>query len=165
MKRRRQAMTKAHEIMIDSVITVSEKDKVQTVLKAFVDNRISGVPIVNAKNEPVGFISDGDVMSYIGYRDPIVFFSDFTFYTNTWVDNEPMENKIKNLSGLNVMNIATKKIIAVSYDEEVDKVAKILGQKKIKKVMVVKDKKLVGIISRGDVIRFVVKNYLEADQV
>jgi CBS domain-containing protein len=154
-------VAKAHEIMIDQVITVGENDTVQTVLKAFVDNRISGIPIVNGKNEPVGFISDGDVMKYIGYRDPIILFSDFTSFTSAWVDNETMENKIKSLSVLNVMDIATKKVIAVQSNEDLDKVAKILGQKKIKKVVVVKDNKLAGIISRGDIIRFIVKNYLE----
>jgi CBS domain-containing protein len=152
-------VAKAHEILIDQVITVNENDTVQTVLRAFVDNRISGIPILNAKNEPVGFISDGDVMKYIGYRDPIIFFTDF--YTDTWVDNDSMENKAKKLSDLNVMDIATKKVITVQFNEDLDKVAKILAQKKIKKVVVVKDKKLAGIISRGDIIRFVVKNYLE----
>lgn len=153
-------MAKAHDIMVNEVISVGENDNVQTVLKAFVNNRISGIPIVNTKNEPVGFISDGDVMNYIGYRDPVVYFTDFAF-ANTWVDNEPMENKIKSLSNLNVMDIATKRVITVQFDQDVDKVAKILGQKKIKKVVVVKDKKLVGIISRGDIIRFIVKNYLD----
>jgi CBS domain-containing protein len=146
--------------MVDQVITVSENDTVQTVLQAFVQHRISGIPIINAKNEPVGFISDGDIMSYIGYRDPIVFFSDLTTYTNTWIDREPFEEKVHNLKNLNVMKIATRRVITVQFDEELDKVAKVLSSKKIKKVIVVKDKQLAGIISRGDIIRFIVKNYL-----
>ncbi|MGI5921496.1 MAG: HPP family protein [Syntrophomonadaceae bacterium] len=153
-------MAKAHEIMVDKVVTVSENDTVHTVLHAFVEYRISGIPIINAKNEPVGFISDGDVMKYIGYRDPIVYFSDFPTFSGTWVNNHSFEDKVRGLNQLNVMNIATKRVITVQFDEDVDKVAKILSNKKIKKVVVVKDKKLVGIISRGDIIRFVVKNYL-----
>lgn len=155
-------MAKANEIMIDQVITVGEHDTVQTVLRAFVKYRISGVPIVNKKNEPVGFISDGDIMKYIGYRDPIILLSDFDFYTGTWLEAQSFEDKIKDLNNLNVMTIATKRVIAVQYNEDLDKVAKILGNKKIKKVVVVNDKKLVGIISRGDIIRFVVKNYLDS---
>jgi CBS domain-containing protein len=156
-------MAKAHEIMVNQVITVSENDTVQMVLRAFVDYRISGIPIINTKNEPVGFISDGDIMKYIGYRDPIVSFSDFSlYYTGTWIEPEPFADKIRHLNNLNVMEIATKKVIAVQFDEELDIVAKILGNKKIKKVMVLKDKKLAGIISRGDIIRFIVKNYLNS---
>jgi CBS domain-containing protein len=155
-------VAEAHEIMIEQVITASEKDTVQTVLRAFVKYRISGIPIINAKNEPVGYISDGDIMNYIGYRDPIVYFSDFTTYTSTWIENESLEDKIKQLNQLNVMEIATKRVITVQFDADLSRVAKILSNKKIKKVMVVKDKKLVGIISRGDIIRFIVKNYLGA---
>jgi CBS domain-containing protein len=154
-------MAKAHEVMVAPVITVGEKDTVETVLKAFVDYRISGVPIINSKNEPVGFISDGDIMNYIGYRDPIIFFSDITSYTNTWVDTESLEDKIKDLKNLNVMKIATKRVITVQVDEDLDKVAKILGNKKIKKVPIVKNKELVGIISRGDIIRFIVNHHVD----
>jgi CBS domain-containing protein len=155
-------MSKAQEIMIDQVITVGENDTVNTVLRAFVNYRISGVPIINPKNEPVGFISDGDIMDYIGYHDPITFFSDIASYSATWVETASFEDKIKDLKNLNVMKIATKRVIAVQFNEAIDKIAKILGNKKIKKVMVVNDKKLVGIISRGDIIRFVVNNYLDS---
>ncbi|RNC29021.1 MAG: Inosine-5'-monophosphate dehydrogenase [Candidatus Dichloromethanomonas elyunquensis] len=153
-------MAKAHEVMVNPVFTVSEDNTVQTVLKTFVEHRISGVPVINAKNEPVGFISDGDIMAYIGYHDSIVFFFDITSYTSTWVETESLEEKIKELNKLNVMKIATKQVISVQFDEDLDKVARILGNKKIKKVPVVKNKELVGVISRGDIIRFVVNNYL-----
>lgn len=154
-------MAKAYEIMVDQVISVNKDDSVKTVLKTFVEHRISGVPVVNAKNEPVGFISDGDIMNNIGYRDPKTFFFDAINYSASWVDTETFEEKIGNLMDRNVMDIATKKVIFVDSKEDVDQVAKILGNKKIKKVPVVSEGKLVGIISRGDIVRFVVRNYLE----
>ena len=154
-------MAKAHEIMVDQVISVSENDSVKTVLRAFVEHRISGVPIINTNNEPAGYISDGDIMKYIGYRDPLVYFFDLTTYTSAWVETESFEDKIQDLKDLNVMAIATKRIITVQFNEEIDEVAKVLGSKKIKKVPVIKEKKLVGIISRGDIVRFVVKNHLD----
>jgi CBS domain-containing protein len=153
-------MTIASEIMVKNVISVSEEASVKTVLRAFVEHRISGIPIINAKNEPVGFISDGDIMNNIGYRDPKIFFFD-AFNSASWVDTETFEDKIRNLMGRKVMEIATKRVVTVESNEDIDQVAKILGNKKIKKVPVVSDKKLVGIISRGDIVRFVAKNYLE----
>ncbi|WP_240983445.1 CBS domain-containing protein [Acididesulfobacillus acetoxydans] len=155
-------MTTAKEVMIDQVVSVSSESSVRTVLRAFVDHRISGVPVINDKNEPIGFISDGDIMSNIGYRDPRTFFFDLGTYTTSWVDTETFEEKIGNLLNRNVMEIATKRVITVPASLEVDLVAKVLGDKKIKKVPVVADKKLVGIISRGDIVRFVVSNYLDS---
>lgn len=154
-------MAKASETMVKQVISVNENDSVLTVLKAFVEHRISGVPIINKNNEPVGFISDGDIMNNIGYHDPKVFFFD-AFSSATLIDSEPFEDKIKTLMSRNVMEIATKRVITVDDDEDLDQVAKILGSKKIKKVPVVSKKKLVGIISRGDIVRFVVNNYIDS---
>lgn len=154
-------MAKADEIMVNQVISVSMNDSIKTILRAFVEHRISGVPIINAKNEPVGFISDGDIMSYIGYQDPRTFFFDSISYSTLWADTETFEGKIKNLMDRNVMEIATKRVITVESNLDIDQVAKILGNKKIKKVPVVSEQKLVGIISRGDIVRYVVKNYLD----
>ncbi|AFM41778.1 CBS domain-containing protein [Desulfosporosinus acidiphilus SJ4] len=114
---------------------------------------------INAKNEPVGFVSDGDIMKNIGYQDPKIFFID-AFNSASWVDTEPFDEKIKNLMNRNVMEIATKRVITVDVNEDLDQVAKILGNKKIKKVPVVSEEKLVGIISRGDIVRFIVNNYI-----
>ena len=51
------------------------------------------------------------------------------------------------------MKIAKKRVIKVSWDENLEKIAALLGKKQIKKVPVEKNGVLVGIISRGDVIR------------
>lgn len=98
-------------------------------------------------------------MKYIGYPQKSFFFEDSDMFV--WVETETFENKINSLMDLNVMEIATKRVITVQPEIDIDLVAKILGEKKIKKVVVVSDKKLAGIISRGDIVRFVVKNYLD----
>ncbi|NLM22060.1 MAG: CBS domain-containing protein [Peptococcaceae bacterium] len=154
-------MALAYEIMVDQVISVSEHDSVKTALKVLCEHHISGIPVVNSQNEPVGYISDGDIMKYIGYRDPSVFFFDLAIYPTSWIMNQSFEEKINDLQNFNVMDIATSKVITVQYDEEIEKIAKVLGAKKIKQVPVVKDKKLVGIISRGDIVRYIVKNFLD----
>ncbi|WP_088227644.1 CBS domain-containing protein [Desulfosporosinus sp. FKB] len=153
-------MAKAFETMVKQVVSVSNNDSVKTVLQAFVEHRISGVPVINAKNEPIGFISDGDIMKNIGYQDPKIFFID-AFNSASWVDTETFDDKIKNLMNCNVMEIATKRVMTVEAEEDLDQVAKVLGNKKIKKVPVVSQGKLVGIISRGDIVRYIVNNYIK----
>ncbi|MGC7873136.1 CBS domain-containing protein [Desulfosporosinus sp. SYSU MS00001] len=153
-------MAKAFETMVKQVVSVSNYDSVKTVLQAFVEHRISGVPVINAKNEPIGFISDGDIMKNIGYQDPKIFFID-AFNSASWVDTETFDDKIKNLMNCNVMEIATKRVITVEAEEDLDQVAKVLGNKKIKKVPVVSQGKLVGIISRGDIVRYIVNNFIK----
>ena len=148
-------MSKASDVMVSEVITVDENALVLAVLKYFITHRISGLPVVNQAHEVVGFISDGDLLKNIGHHKPVIFDAIAIASTGIWYDQEGIEDRIKELLQLKVMDIATHKVITVDSDTEIGDVAEILGQKKIKKVPVVKNGKLIGIISRGDLLRFV----------
>lgn len=150
---------KAHEIMLTDVHKVKQSDTVRTVIEKFIEYRISGLPVVNERNEIVGFISDGDIMSYIGKHEDRVL-DNFYYSFVIKGDLEEFEDREKRLLNLNVMEIAKKKVIKVSWNEDVENIAAILGKKHIKKVPVERNGVLVGIISRGDVIRSSIKALL-----
>ncbi|KAA8998788.1 CBS domain-containing protein [Paenibacillus spiritus] len=142
----------AHEFMIRQVYKVKENDTVRAVIEKFIEHRISGLPVVNERNEIVAYISDGDIMRYIGrQKDRIVDYVYFSFLLEG--DNEALEQRAQRLLKLNVMEVATRKVIKAAWDDEIDGIAAILGQKHIKKLPVERNGVLVGIISRGDVIR------------
>jgi CBS domain-containing protein len=142
----------AHEIMVSQVYKVKENDTVRSVIERFIQHRISGLPVVNERNEIIAYISDGDIMRYIGKHDNRVINSFFyTFVIKG--DDEEFEEREKRLLNLKVLEIAKRKVFKVSWDEEIENVAAILGKKEIKKLPVERNGVLVGIISRGDVIR------------
>lgn len=149
----------AHEIMISELYKVKEDDTVRTVIEKFIEHQISGLPVVNDKNEITGYISDGDILRYIGkHEDWIV---DSFYYTfSIKGDNEGFEERQERLLNLNVLTIAQKKVISVSVQEEVENIAALLGKKRIKKLPVERNGVLVGVISRGDVIRHTFKELL-----
>ncbi|MCT8977096.1 CBS domain-containing protein [Clostridium sp. CX1] len=149
----------AHEIMITEVYKVTEKDTVRSVIKKFIEYRISGVPIVNDRNEIVAYVSDGDIMRYIGKHENLVF--DFFYYVAVIRgDDEEFEDRVKKILDLNILDIAQKKVVKVSRNEKIENVAAILAKKNIKKLPVEHDGVLVGIISRGDVIRHCFKSII-----
>ncbi|NOU98096.1 CBS domain-containing protein [Paenibacillus sp. LMG 31456] len=142
----------AHEIMNTHVYKVKETDTVRLVIEKFIEHRISGLPIVNERNEIVAYISDGDIMRYIGKHKDIIL--DTVYFVNVVKgDDEEFEERAKKILDLNVLSIAKKKVIKARWDEEIEYVAAILGEKQIKKLPVERNGVLVGIISRGDVIR------------
>lgn len=143
---------KAYDIMNRQVHKVKESDTVRDVIERFIKYRISGMPIVNESNRIVGYISDGDIMRYIGKKNDRVIGS---FYYVVLSDPEEMEDKVKNILDLNVQAIAKRKVVTASWDDDVEEIAAILGKKQIKKVPIERGGTLVGIISRGDVIRHV----------
>lgn len=150
---------KAHEIMITQVHTVKESDTVRAVIKKFIEHRISGLPVVNDKNEIVAYVSDGDIMRYIGKHENLV--TDFFYYVAAIKgDDEDFEGRVQRILELNILDIAQRNLIKVLQDEEIENIAAILAKKHIKKLPVEHNGVLVGIISRGDVIRHSFKSIL-----
>lgn len=144
---------KAHEIMVNPAYKVKETDTVRAVIEKFIKYRISGLPIVNERNEIVAYISDGDILRYVGRQEDQVVVGSLFFSLVFKGDQDEYEDRIRKVLGLNVMLIAQKKVYKVSWDAEVEDIASLLGKRQIKKVPVEKNGVLVGIISRGDVIR------------
>lgn len=154
---------KAHEIMIRQVHKVKETDTLRDVIEKFIKYRISGLPVVNERNEIVGYISDGDIMRYIGHREDFVL--DAFYFSAVMSMNEgEYDDRTRRLLGRNVMELSRKKVVAVSQDEDVAHIAGLLGRKQIKKVPVHRGGVLVGIISRGDVIRHSFGSYLTEER-
>ena len=147
--------------MITQVYKVKESDTVRRVIEKFIDHGISGVPVVNEANAIVGYVSDGDIMRFIGRPEHGMFDSiSYAFLVRLDENREPFEERTKRLLDLNVMGIARKKVITVDWEEEIEDVAAILGKKRIKKLPVERNGVLAGIISRGNVVRHAFKNLL-----
>jgi len=152
---------KAADVMITRVFKVKESDTVREVVERFIEHGIGGLPVVNEANAIVGYISDGDIMRFIGRQEQGVLESIVsTFYIRAEESPESFEERTRRLLDLNVMEIAGKKAITVSWDDELEDVAALLGKKRIKKLPVERNGVLAGIISRGNVIRNAFRNLL-----
>lgn len=103
---------KAHEFMITQVYKVKEYDTVRTFIEKCIQHRISGMPVINDRNEIVAYLSDGDIMRYIGKHDDIIVDSFFQLNVIKG-DEDEYEERTRKLLNLNVMAIAKKKVITV----------------------------------------------------
>src|SRR5699024_8238864 len=142
----------AQNIMKTPVIKVEENETVRAVVKKFIENGISGLPIVKETNQIIAYISDGDIMRYIGKHKYYVYESFFCIGLIKG-DNDKYDERAEKVLDLNVMAISKRKVVKNEWDTENEDIAAILGERQIKKLPVEKNGELVGIISRGDVIR------------
>lgn len=142
----------AHAIMKKHVFKVKEDSKVRSVIELFIEHGISGLPVVNDRNEIVGNISDGDIIRFISkHKERMI--SPFSLINIMKGEDDILKERARNVLELNVMDIAQKAVNTVSWDVEVEDIASLLGKKQVKKLPVEREGVLVGIISRGDVIR------------
>lgn len=110
----------------------------------------SGIPLVDQEDRVVGFLSDGDILKYLARRESSQ--SDGVNYV-VLLESESFQRRINTVYDLNVMQLATRSVVSVDAGDNAEKAFKTLSEKRIKKAPVVQDGKLVGTLSRRNIIR------------
>ena len=130
---------------------------IRDAIALFAQSETSGLPIVDEAERVVGFASDGDVMKYIGRNDASFVSPMATLYRVA--DDDDLAGRLQTLLDLNVGKIATMgDVITVDADMPIDAACHMLASKRIKKLPVVHDGKLVGTLSRRNVIHAISEN-------
>ena len=83
--------------------------------------------------------------------------------SSTDIEYDELKENLQRVIGLNVLEVGVKKVLAVKEQDDIVAVADLLSKRKIKKVPVERERQLIGIVSRGDVVRAVVKTFLALD--
>lgn len=136
---------------------VPQTSSIRDVIGVFSGAETSGVPVVDDARHVVGFVSDGDVMKYIGRNDASFLTPMATLYHA--VDDDDLMGRLHTLLGMNVDRIATMgNVVTVDANMPIDEACQILARKRIKKIPVVQEGKLVGSLSRRDVIHAISEN-------
>jgi CBS domain-containing protein len=120
----------ARDIMTRTVATIHPEASAQEAAQLLYQKRISGAPVVDADDKIIGIITEADIISKV------------------------------NREGLRVADIMSHEIIAVGEETPVNEIAALLTERKIKRVPVVCDGKLVGIVSRADIVHAVAQGHL-----
>ncbi|MBV7504599.1 CBS domain-containing protein [Bacillus sp. sid0103] len=143
---------KVKDFMVKDVISARPSASIKEVMSIFVDKKIGGIPIIDEAGVLRGIVTDGDILRAISPVDRR-FHDYFTFMT--YVAEENIENRLSELADSEIIRIArTKGIVTVHPEDEMKKVVSILSKHHFKKLPVVNaSHHVVGVISRGDVIR------------
>lgn len=155
--------TLLESIMKRDVFTLPETATVAETMELLVSKNISAAPLVNEQGEAVGFVSDGDIMRFLSKRtkiliDPVVMIIQ-TINTNG--DNEEFARKVDELMGMSAQRISTRGIIGVDAHADLPEVCRVLGENHLKKVPVLDEGHIVGVINRSDITRYSMEKYLE----
>ncbi len=146
----------AAEVMNREPVCARDTAAMAEVIRLMDANQTSGLPVVNAAGDLVGFVSDGDVASYLG-KTEIALLDSTLLNGYRYIDDETEASRLRDLLALNVMAVATKRVISVDATTPIDEVCALFAAKRIKKVPVVQDGKLVGTLSRRNIMRSLVE--------
>jgi len=146
----------AREIMSREVISISPEEKVDEAARILVENKISGLPVVDANNHVVGIITEKDLIiraSELKVPFYITLFDGIIFLENPIRFN----NDVKKYIATQVKDAMTRKVFVVEEDTPVSEIVEIMQKRAINRVPVVRNDKLVGIITRNDILKSLVK--------
>ena len=139
------------QVMNPNAATVSNSACMREVIAILSSTNTSGVSVVDPAGKLVGYVTDGDIMRYLA-RNDFNMSSPSAGVSLSLQDDEDMEGRLAALANLNVMELATKRVISVDIDTPLDVACATLAKRRIKKMPVTSNGVLVGALSRRNVL-------------
>jgi CBS domain-containing protein len=143
---------RAHQIMTREVTTVRVDTPIREAAGLMLQQRISGLPVVDENNRLVGIISEGDFVrrSEIGTQRPYIGWLDFL-----WGPGKAALDFVKE-NGRKVGEIMTAgELFTVTEELPLDQLVQLMERNNVKRLPVVRGDILVGIVTRTDLLRAV----------
>lgn len=139
----------ASDIMTKTVITGKPDTTVAQAAELMTRNRISAIPVLDTDGSILGIVSEGDLMRRV---------EGATERTRSWwlsffAEPQTSARGFIQEHGQHLKDIMTTEVTTVTPDTPVGQIAQLLEKRHIKRVPVVKDGKLVGIVSRANLLQ------------
>jgi CBS domain-containing protein len=138
---------RVEDIMTRDVITVRPETTIHEAAALMVTHGISGLPVVDDACRVVGIVSEGDLILRQKERRSRPWWRSFLD------DGEKLAREYQKRAGTTVGDAMTRSVLCVSPRLPIESVAVVLDEQRIRRVPVVDLGRLVGIVSRGDLIR------------
>jgi CBS domain-containing protein len=140
---------KASDVMVSTVITVGPDATVQDVADLLLRNRISAVPVVGANGEVLGIVSEGDLMN----RPESKTERQKSWWLHVLASNDALAVDYVKSNSRKAADVMTRDVITASPETPVAEIAALLEKNCIKRVPITKDRKIVGIVSRANLLQ------------
>ena len=143
----------ARDLMTRDVVSVTADMPMRKIAALLVARRIIGVPVIDGGGAPIGFVSEGDL---IGRRE-----AESEARGDWWLtllaEGEGLSpDFLTSLNYPTARELMSAPVITVREEASLGEIAKLLAAHNIKRVPVVRDGRVVGIVSRADLVRALV---------
>jgi len=120
------------DVMKKDIIVVKAHESVQHISKVLTEKNISNIPVIDQKGKLVGVVSEQDIIKAMG------------------------SDKFMKLSAKDIM---TKNVLSVKENDPLEYVSKIFMEKPYRRLPVTRNKKVVGVITREEIIQSFMSEY------
>ena len=145
----------ARDVMTSAVISATADATVRDIAQLLLQNHISAVPILDSRGAPIGMVSEGDLIG----RDETESDARRDWWLTLLAEGEPLSPDF--LASLRssdrvARDVMSRPVVTVGEDTDTNEIARMLAAYRIKRVPVVRNGRVVGIVSRENLLRAVV---------
>jgi CBS domain-containing protein len=144
---------RARDLMTTSLVTLPPDAPVEAVARALSERGISGAPVVDATGRLLGMVTEGDLIRRLAAAED----RPKGWLAALFQSAPEQAARYARTHGRRARDVMTTDLVTVAEDTPVEHIAKIIEEKDVRRVPVVRpDGTLVGVVSRGDLLRALV---------
>jgi len=145
------------DIMVTDVVTVGLNATVRELAEILATHRIGGVPVVDAERRVIGMVSESDLIMqdaelhfpyYIQFLDSVIYLQSMAKF----------EERFRKAFGSRVQEVMSDEVVSVGPDQSIHDAATLMADHKVNRLPVVEGDVLVGIVTRGDIVRAIAES-------
>jgi CBS domain-containing protein len=141
-------------VMVRDVITIGPEDTIADAAKLIAQNDVSALPVVDDEGQLVGIISEGDLMN----REEIGTEIHHPWWIEAVTPAATLATEFAKSHGKRVKEVMSDHAITATEETPLAEIAAILERNRIKRVPIIKEGKLVGIVSRSNLVQALASN-------
>ena len=141
----------ARDVMVAPVITVKPSTTVKEVAELFLEKKISAAPVIDSQEKLVGIVSEGDLLHRVEAGTD----RHRSWWLEGFVGNDTLAAEYVKSHGRKVSDVMTRKVITASPQTPLHEVATLIEKNAIKRVPILENGQLVGIVSRANLVQAV----------
>ncbi|MBD3689713.1 MFS transporter [Nanchangia anserum] len=144
----------AQTVMQKEVFSVDSTASAYDALTLMARKRTSGMPVIGDNDTLVGFVTDGALLRALSGegQDAI----NMAYVYALWAQEKDLSGQIERLKDIPVMDVAFRRPVSVDADASLQDVCEALSDRHVKKVPVLDNGRLVGVINRTELLRTMV---------
>ena len=140
------------DVMTRHVISVAPDATVETAARQMLERGISGLMVVDAKGELAGVVTEGDLLR----RDELGTVRHRPWWLRMLLSPGRQAADFTRAHGRRVKDVMTQDVITVSADAPLEDVVEAMERHRIKRVPVTENNRVIGVVSRSDLMRALV---------
>jgi CBS domain-containing protein len=143
----------AQELMSRNLVVVPPETPVAAVAELLAERGISAVPVVDADGKPHGIVTEGDLIRRLADAPQ----GPLTWFLNMFRRPGPLAQRFAKAHGATARDVMSRELVTVGETATAEEIAALMEKHAIRRVLVVKDGRMAGLVSRADLLRAILR--------